>query len=322
MAIALYGPDAVQAQNMQELYRQITVSQEGNFELEFPVVGSGSAEDMASSYEQVRVQLLTLFRNGLKALNARDGQSILREYYPTPGVATPFFDEVDVTAALNSANQMLNPRDPYFTLMVTDGEIGVIRMLGDIINMVNKYADARSVFTLLRMFVRPVKPQGQDGQPAPAGARERSISEIPFDERKQILIRRRNSIMAVNFRADNNYLIPNLLRKFKDPEEQKILTGVINAYDQNAVRLKLSELQQSRWLFVLLNGVSMWKEETMGAAMVEGLNSLTIAFSGAEKPEDMAVKIDGFIDAIIRPIMPKDGEGAEGAAGQEQAPQA
>ncbi len=319
--ISLYGQNAVQAQTMQDLYRQLSVSQDGNFEVEFPVVGSGSAEDMVSGYEQVRVQLLTLFRNGLKALNARDGQSVLREYYPTPGVSTPFYDEADVTAALNSANQMLNPRDPYFTMMVTDGEVGALRMLGDVINMVNKYADARSAFTLLRMFVRPVKPSTQDGQVV-AGARDRAISEIPFDERKQILIRRRNSILAVNFRADNNFLIPSLLRKFKDVDDQKVVTSVINAYDQNAVRLKLSELQQSRWLFVLLNGVSMWKEEVMSGSMKEGLNSLTVAFSGAEKPEDMAVKIDGFIDAVIKPIMPKEGEqGGEQPVPQE-APQA
>lgn len=312
MAITLYGQNAVQAQNMQELYKQLTLTQEGNFEIEFPVVGSGSSEDMVSAYEQVRVALLTLFRNGLKALNARDGQSILREYYPTPGVATPFFDEADVTQALNAANQMLNPRDPYFTMMLIDGEIGAVRILGDMINTVNKYADARTAFTLLRMFVRPVKPQAQEGQ-QPEG-RERMISEIPFDERKQILIRRRNSILAVNFRADNNFLIPSLLRKFKDTEDQKVLTGVINAFDQNAVRLKLSELQQSRWLFVMLNGLSMWKEETMSDSMKEGLNSLTIAFAGAEKAEDMAVKIDGFIDTVIKPIMPKEGEKEEAQA--------
>lgn len=315
--VSLYGQNAVAAQNMQDLYRQLTVSQEGNFEVEFPVVGSGSSDDMATGYEQVRVQLLTLLRNGLKSLNARDGQSILREYYPTPAVATPFYDESDVAAVLNSANQMLNPRDPYFTMMVTDGEIGALRMFGDVVNMVNKYADARTAFTLLRMFVRPVKPQAQEGQPAPAGVRERAISEIPFDERKQILIRRRNSILAVSFRADNNFLIPNLLRKFKDVDDQKVVTSVINAYDQNAVRLKLSELQQSRWLFVLLNGVSMWKEEAMSGSMKEGLNSLTVAFSGAEKPEDMAVKIDGFIDAVIKPILPKEGE-----QGAQEAPQA
>ncbi|PJC36578.1 hypothetical protein CO046_04975 [Candidatus Peregrinibacteria bacterium CG_4_9_14_0_2_um_filter_53_11] len=295
MSITFFGPDAVKAETMQDLYRQLTINKEGNFEVEFPAAGT---PESAQAYETTRVTLLTLFRNGLTALKAQDGNSIMRLYYPTPGIPTAFFDEKDMEAALNTANMILNPNDPYFALMVADGEIGAIRVLGDTINMVNKYADARTAFVLLRMFARSHK----------EGEQEKMLAELPFDQRKDVLVRRRNSMLAVSFRADNNYLIPELFKKFSDQADQQTLTGLVNAFDQNALRLKLTELQQSRWLFVLLNSLNSW-QGAMTDPLREGLNSLVLAFNSAQKDEEVALKIDGFVDAVIRPTLPADQQG-------------
>lgn len=292
MAVSLYGPAATKAETMQQLYRDLTINKEGHFEMDFPIIGAGTQQDVAAGYEEVRVKLLTIFRNGLKALNASDNKSILREFYPTPGMPAIFFDELDLMQVLNNGNALLNPHDPYFQLAVTDGEIGAIRVLGDVINMVNKYADARTAFVLLRMLVRPTK----------EGETLRQLYEIPFDERKKILLRRRNSLLATNFRADNNFLIPQLYRKFADPEDQKLLSSVVNAYDQNAQRIKLNELQHARWLFVLLNGLNLWKDTTMGAEVRSSLSNLVVDFGSAQKPDEVAVKIDAFLDVFIKPL--------------------
>ncbi|MBP9718157.1 hypothetical protein KBD59_02555 [Candidatus Gracilibacteria bacterium] len=292
MAVSFYGPNATKAETMQQIYKDLAITKEGHFDVEFPTVGAGSAQDLAKGYEEVRVKLLTIFRNGLKALNASDNKSILREFYPTPGMPAIFFDDWDLMQVMNNANALLNPHDPYFPMAVTDGEIGAIRILGDVINMTNKYADARTSFVLLRMLVRPVKEDGV----------ERHLYEMPFDDRKKVLLRRRNSVLATNFRADNNFLIPQLYRKFADPEDQKLLSSVVNAYDQNAQRIQLNELQHARWLFVLLNGLNLWKDTTMGAEMRSSLSNLVVDFGSAVKPDEIAIKIDAFLDVFIKPL--------------------
>ena len=83
----------------------------------------------------------------------------------------------------------------------------------------------------------------------------------------------------------------------------------MNAFDQNALRLNLTELQHSRWLFVLLNGLDVWKEG-MTPAVKEGLTALVLAFNSAQKTEEIAIKIDSFVDTI-NPL-PKEGEAAGG----------
>lgn len=308
MALTFYGPSATKAQTLQDLYKELTVNKEGDFEIDFPTVGSGAPQNQIDeAYEAARVSLLTLFRNGLRSFNARDGKSIVREYYPTPGLPAPFFDEVDLAQALTYANTMLNPRDPYFAMAVSDGEVGAIRILGDVINMINRYGDARAAFVLLRMYVRPVRGEGENSQ-------ERPVTALPFDERKNTLIRRRNSMLAVGFRADNNVLVPEVMKKWPGEETEKLLTGVFNSYDQNGIRLNLSELQRHRWFFVLLNNMNAVKGE-MSPEMRNGLTALSVDFNSAQKPEEMAIKIDGFVDMIN----PRPAEGAEGTAGAQGA---
>lgn len=328
----IFGADSPAAaqplQTLPELFAAIRAAQKVNAEagtadsknlpIDFPEP-DGDAEVLSETarievmHKQIRARILALFENALKALTwqKKPGERPVPRFsatcYQTPDANEVQFNQQDVREALFSAGCILSASDSgsddsNFREAVSDRHVGLIAILGKIVDIVNRHQNARDVFSNLRMLARNDDESGK------------YLVDLPWSERSKILNGRLNAVSAADYRARNNYLLSQVTQQIlnsvqmPDGKTPKDFTEALKTMFMSAgagspaERIGLNALDKAEQFFKLLFAMSKalvsFQHVKYNAAFLDAINTLRAECAGVSTKQEFIQAVDRCTRAL------------------------
>lgn len=284
-------------------------------------------EEVIAMRFEIREKLAQLLVGSFVAFKAGDGQSIVRDYVPNPGMRSTaqFFDRDDMDTMLaQPLERLLDPRDRHFDNAVADINHGAIAAMGAVVNFAIDLGDPKAAAKYWQRLSRQV--DGKDVTELPwDGDDEKAEGQEGVVTRTKVFDARMKTMEASGYRTENDQLIAKLMsgpfKKF-----QNFFNGIMQQLGSAMNGFGCTDYQTAKWVNVFLSnlnicffaaGGSELSEEKMSVVMA-ALSAFMVKLSRAAKRNDIAACIDAFVKEDLPKLKAVPASKAKEANGKPQ----
>lgn len=325
MPLHLHGSEATQATTLQELFGDIKAADAKNgadaskrdF---FPIAFSGPkaaeaaevehGEDITAIFAEIVGRIQMCFQGSMMLFrDKKDGEPLFRRYFPLDSDVKQFFDREDLHAVQGNVLSYLMPgADEHFSAAVSHRRIGILKLLADVINFIDRYKLPRLGFKFLQKTLADV--QMPDGT-------FKKLHDVPWEldeedkqaatndglwpenmpDRVTLLTRRSREMERADYMLRNRKLTTEIRETFG--EQVEIFDKLDAAFGKAAGRLKVSAYNAARWCYVLLNALSKVTPTSSGITeKTPFIDALITEIDQAQTSEQLSTAIDKYVPII------------------------
>lgn len=289
------------------------------FPVKLPSLTEDGEDKIVQLNERVRERIIALFVATVEGARTADKRLMLCNYYPVPGEVSPYCDSEDLAIAADSAGRLMDPRDPEFHAAIADRQVGVLRLLAEVLNFLHEHENPTAAFKYLQIFGRPVQTGevenvvalGEEGG-IQHGQRPvlKNITELPWEQdddvpgqkgpfRASVLKQRFQVMETVTYKIRNQTQIDALNERFKsDRGTLELLLNMQKAFETTAVRLKISARNATQWFNVLINSIAAHVNPQTIDSHREALTNVLGEIQQAQSREALRDAIESFAQKL------------------------